>query len=265
MEDAPLYNPMELYTLDTHDSVIRGDPHENKITRFFWYNNPYITQSLCRYLEQHKIDDKIIDVGAGSAPFPPATHLLDFSRVTPLPNRVSFKLDLDFDTFPYESGFFNFLYCRHTLEDIQNPQRAFNELVRVSKAGYIETPSPLSELMRGVDSSGQHRGYIHHRYIVWSDMATNTLFFLPKYPIIETEVLNVLDEVLKKRIFLLNNYPVYWNNYYTWTSETAPPAVVVYRNDVNMDLRKDYVRLLVEAIDSSILNTNRFVSGLRGW
>ena len=60
---------------------------------------------------------------------------------------------------------------------------AFNEITRVCKTGYIETPSPLIEFSTNVDSGDSpYKGYIHHRYFVWSDIKTNTLYFLPKYP-----------------------------------------------------------------------------------
>lgn len=257
---------MELYTLDTRDVISRGSSDEKEVTRFFWYPNPLIVQALTRYLLQCGVSDKVIDVGAGSSHFPPATHLLDFNDVNEYPNKVSFKLDLDFERFPYDTGFFNFLYCRHTLEDIQNPQFAFSELVRVSKAGYVETPSPLAELTRGVDALGAHRGYHHHRYIVWTEAATNTLFFLPKYPLIETGDMEGFEEVdreVRGLVHLLNNYPVYWNNYYTWTG-VQEAKCVVYRNGINMLIRKDYCRLLREAIRSSIDCTDRLMVGLRG-
>lgn len=54
-------------------------------------------------------------------------------------------------------------------EDIQNPDFAFSEMIRVSKEGFIETPSPLIEVTRNVDANDLTRAfcdYIHHRYIV---------------------------------------------------------------------------------------------------
>jgi len=54
------------------------------------------------------------------------------------------KIDIDFDIFPFSDDTFETSYSRHTLEDIQNPNHAFNEIVRVSKRGYIETPLDYS-------------------------------------------------------------------------------------------------------------------------
>lgn len=44
-------------------------------------------------------------------------------------------------------------------------------------------PSPLVELTKGVDGnirfSNHYIGYVHHRYIVWSDLEENTIYFFP--------------------------------------------------------------------------------------
>ena len=80
------------------------------------------------------------------------------------------------------------------LEDIQNPDFALNEITRVTKyGGYIETPSPLIEVTKNVDGSGfsnSYCGYIHHRYIVWSNIQKNEIYFLPKYSCILDHILN---------------------------------------------------------------------------
>lgn len=250
------YNPIEKYTLSTIDvNDVIGRYQEDEVYRFFWYTNPHLVQSLCSRLVS--FPDRILDVGCGTAPFPKATHLMDFNN-SQIPNKTVFKVDLDFEQFPYSDSYFNFTYCRHTLEDIQNPQHAFREITRVSKSGFIETPSPLVELLRGVDGPANahlYRGYIHHRYIVWSDMATNTLYFLPKYPLIES-IIN--EDTLKWCKYLANHYPVYWNNYYFWDN-TRLPNIVVYRNGINMKVVSDYPRLLNEAVLSSILYTNKFI------
>jgi hypothetical protein len=259
-------NPQHLYTLNTHDlgdiqNYINSNTTQTELVNIFWAPNPLLINKLVDYLNTKNITTKIIDVGCSKIPFPKATHLLDFSDIESKPDKIIINMDLDFDKFEYDNNYFNFVYCRHTLEDIQNPQHAFSEIIRVSKAGYIETPSPLAELTRYIDASNmEYRGYIHHRYIIWSNLETNTLYFLPKYPIIEHITTN---EKLKSRIILLNNYPVYWNNYYVWDISNKKPNIVVYRNGINMNIQKDYARLLNEALDSSIQYTNNFIELLK--
>jgi hypothetical protein len=261
MSIQPLYNPIHLYTIDTIEDVNTLPNNENSIQKFFWYPNHLIVERLSLKLDRSGIDTNIIDIGCGITPFPKATHLLDISA-NPVADKIVFSIDLDFDKIPYTDYYFNFAYCRHTLEDIQNPNNAFNEIIRVSSQGYIETPSPLVEIIKGVDGkyfSFDYVGYRHHRYIVWSDVKTNTLYFLPKYPIVEYLTIN--SGLLQRYYYLLNHYPVYWNNYYVWNS-IKPPKIVVYRNGVNMNIDTDYIRLITEAISSSIQYTNDFIRAL---
>lgn len=191
-----------------------------------------------------------MEIGAGDNPFSLSTHFVDCRDI---PNSI--KLDIDYDKIPFINNHFNFIYSRHTLEDIQNPYSIFDEMCRVSPRGFIETPSPLIELTKNVDSNIEisYCGYIHHRYIVWSSIDTNTIHFLPKYPIIEH-----LHIDINNHLSILNNFPLYWNNYYFW-DENNKPNIIIYRNDINMDIKIDYISLLKKAIEDSINYTSHFL------
>lgn len=227
-----------------YDKIIAINKKDQNLRNFFWYPNQMINNKIYKLVPENS--KKIFDIGCGLGAniFKKATHVLG----------------LDFDRFTYEKDSFDFIYCRHTLEDIQNPQNAFNEIVRIGKKGYIETPSPLTEITKGV-SDPDSRGYIHHRYIVWSDAETNTLYFLPKYPIVEK--INIGNNDLEKTYtYILNNYPVYWNNYYTWDSEKLP-KIMVYRNEVNFNILNDYINILNKAIYLSMNYTNHFINSIK--
>lgn len=92
--------------------------------------------------------------------------------------------DLSSDPLPFDDGEVDFVFCRHTLEDMDNPAHLLREIKRVAKAGYIETPSPVVELTRGVDAVGGHLGYSHHRWVCLGDGSHLTM--CAKYPLIET-------------------------------------------------------------------------------
>jgi len=251
-------NPTNLYSLNTIDYNNIVDEDE-EIINFFWNPNTLLLDKLYKRLDNMNINTNIIDIGCSdrNKQFKKATHLLDYNNI-PLDDKILIKFDLDFDKFKYDDKYFNYIYCRHTLEDIQNPQNAFSEIVRISKQGFIETPSPLVEITNYIDGWATNlRGYIHHRYIVWTDMKTNTLKFLPKYPLIEN--IKYSNDLLKKNNYLLNNYSVYWNNYYVW-DENNPPNILVYRNDINMNIINDYARLLNEAVISSIDHTTYYIN-----
>ena len=81
--------------------------------------------------------------------------------------------------FPFPDKFFDFAISSHVLEDIRDPIHVCSEVSRVTKAGYVETPSPLVELTRGVDPGGRSWvGYYHHRWLV--DVEDGGLVFLFK-------------------------------------------------------------------------------------
>ncbi len=119
---------------------------------------------------------------------------------------------------PFADNEFDFVYCRHVLEDLYNPFFACDEMSRVAKAGYIETPSPLAEICRGMNRTedggvAQWRGYSHHRYFVWvEDEALN---FIPKMPLIEYFNFgneHIIGNNLKAKDIL-------WNSYYFWKGQ----------------------------------------------
>ena len=81
-------------------------------------------------------------------------------------------------------GKFDYSICTHTLEDIINPGYVTEQLSKISKSGYIATPSKYIEMSRYVDAiDGAYRGYIHHRYIFTFDNYTYTAY--PKINYIE--------------------------------------------------------------------------------
>jgi SAM-dependent methyltransferase len=115
-------------------------PPLNKVEHYHWEPIPEVNQYIVNSFGLTNLNKRILDVGGGmGAHFPNATHIIDIQGE----RNNTFKVDIDFDTFPFSDQYFDFCYCRHTLEDIQNPIHAFQEIVRVSKCGYIETPSPL--------------------------------------------------------------------------------------------------------------------------
>jgi hypothetical protein len=138
-------------------------------------------------------------------------------------------------------------------------------MVRVGQRGHFETPSPLVELLPGVDARDDllYRGYIHHRYIVWSEREDNSLHFLPKYPIVEH--MTMPAGMTRELTYLANRYPVYWNNYYSWNKAPAGPhpKVVVHRNGIDFSFANgSYAALLNRAVKASLAYTDAFVAGL---
>ena len=148
------------------------------------YHGPI--QKNLNYIESLIKDGaKVLEIGPGHSPFSKATNFCGWTMEEKgrLPNYKT--ADASTEKLPYKDKEFDFVYCRHVIEDLWNPVNALKEISRITKAGYIETPSALCEMSKDVDGGTNvpYRGYNHHRYIVWNDRGT--LNILPKFPIIE--------------------------------------------------------------------------------
>jgi len=232
-----------------------------KVINKFWAPIKDITESVETFCLKNNYKN-ILEIGPGYVPFSLATKSIGYNE------KISdfIELDIDINLLTYENNEIDFVYSRHVLEDIQNPDFALSEIFRVSKSGYIETPSPLIEITKGVDGSplsDKYCGYIHHRYIVWSSIEKNEIYFLPKYSCILDHMLNITHDVKSHLYNLINNYPVYWNNYFIYNSINSP-KVIMYKNGVNFNTKdgsmvEDYISLISRSINESIENTNYFV------
>ena len=233
-----------------------------KIIHKFWAPIKDITESVETFCLKNNYKN-ILEIGPGYVPFSLATKSVGFNE------KISDFVELDIDTnlLPYENNEIDFVYSRHVLEDIQNPDFALSEIFRVSKSGYIETPSPLIEITKGVDGDSygyKYGGYIHHRYVVWSSIEKNEIYFLPKYGNIIDYFLEIDQVNLDKMTNIINNKPIYWNNYFIYDVKNIP-KIIMYKNGINFNTKggtmiEDYNKLINEAVNISIQNTDYFVS-----
>ena len=108
--------------------------------RLPWWRRPYFSR-------------RVLEIGPGHNPFAGVTHLLErniadgrerggHALVVP----TAAKLILGEATvLPFAADSFDFVYASHILEHVESPEAACREIMRVGKAGYIETPSPFLE------------------------------------------------------------------------------------------------------------------------
>jgi len=76
-------------------------------------------------------------------------------------------------------GKFDFVICRHTLEDLNHPEFVMNQLQKVAKSGFIGVPSKHQELLKGwYPHLPETRGLHHHRWIYVTKKGM--LYGLPK-------------------------------------------------------------------------------------
>jgi SAM-dependent methyltransferase len=255
---------MKRYIESNNINTFNGDNGDNGdnenedsgVRNYYWKPNSLVNKIIENFCITKKLKTNL-EIGPGNVPFPLATHFIGSNE-----NVSNYtEIDIDCQPIPFNTDSFDFIYCRHVLEDIQNPDFALKEMGRVSKyGGYIETPSPLIEVTKDVDGTSFTRlycGYIHHRYIVWSNMEKNEIYFLPKYSCI----LDNVNSGNKKLFHLINNYPVYWNNYFIFTT---PPKIIMYKNGVNFNVGgltmvDEYLTLVNRAVIESIQNTDYFI------
>jgi len=196
---------------------------------------------LIDWLTNKKIhpNARVLEIGPGTVPFGRADYYVDFVDVPGLKNFV--KLDAATSILPFADKEFDFIYCRHVLEDSWNPFNLCEEMSRVGKAGYIETPSPLAELGRGVDGgSPPFRGYHHHRWIIWA--AGAELRFITKYAFCEYVKFeeDKIDDALKTARF--------WNTYFLWEDRINFKHI---QSPLDYSIPKDYAKLLADAMAMS--------------
>jgi hypothetical protein len=217
---------------------------KKKITTHYWAPFAPMVEAVARLTASK---GRVLEIGPGSEPFPGATVFVDWQNWPNLAGREVHVLDINSEPLPFPDQSFDFVYCRHTLEDISNPIWVCREMARVGGAGYIETPSPIAEICRGVDGgSPDWRGYRHHRYVIWVE--NGTLMFVPKFPIIEH-----LDygEGEAHLVEALNQNPMLWNSYFFW-ERTLPVKLLEHERDFTFT---QYGPLLLQAAQQSVHST----------
>jgi len=222
-----------------------------KLTNYFWHRQPAIDAALLREFADCLGPGKlVVDVGAGYDPWPYANEYVDREAWPQLAGRKVHALDIELDRLPYADKSVDFLYCRHTIEDLHNPTLLLRETNRVAKAGYIETPSPLAEICRGINQ-GLIRGYPHHHWFAWGDCGTLTL--MPKLTVVERiDFLPPFDDQVEA---LLNSTPLLWNTYHAWRGELR---FDVLRNRFGFDVIGDITPMITSAINDGMHSARDF-------
>lgn len=216
--------------------------------KHYWAPVPQVVQRIADLIPA---DAKVLEIGPGHAPFPRANAFVDFAESTRVEGPVH-KIDVATERLPFDDKSFDFVYCRHVLEDMYYPFGLCAEMGRVAKAGYIETPSPLAEICRGVDGNAPpYRGYHHHRFVIWNYQ--DELRFVSKYPLIE--YLAGFEE--DRLAVLLRQGPKYWNTYHLWEGAIN---VQHRQSPLHYDIWRDYANLLNDGVKNAVMMADEFWS-----
>jgi SAM-dependent methyltransferase len=187
---------------------------------------------------------RILDAGGWFKPFAHATHVVDLMpwetrgatlQLNHLPYEKFTKetwYQIDFLSpnlrLPFEDKYFDFSICSHTLEDLEQPINLIQELIRVSRAGYIEVPSRLHEQTIGVaNAHSSELGHSHHHYIV--DQEKNELIFYEKQDSLNNSISTCgIPLVLYRKITAKNPelaiLPFFWESNFKVRFESGSKA-----------------------------------------
>ncbi len=149
-------------------------------------------------LAETEHEERVLDVGGAYGALNTATHVIDVLSYNeskpPLfsekPVRFSHQTWIEFDIcerpWPFPEKYFDYSFCAQTLEDVRDPVGVCRELMRVSRAGYIEVPSRAREILctrrgfrlRRLFGRPLRVGFGHHRW--FCEIEGNTVTFLAK-------------------------------------------------------------------------------------
>lgn len=189
----------------------------------------------------------VVELGPGFFPFESA--IIKVGRGT------EHDIDLCRDPLPFEDQSVDFLYCRHTLEDLDDPVHLLREIRRVAKHGWLETPSPMAELTRGVDApllngdDAPWRGYLHHRWIFWND--AGTLKFCAKY----AGYLEHFSEDIDFWDYLA--HPKNWNTYFLFGKRMEWEHL---EHELHYNVITDYGQVLESAVNAAVISCDKYAT-----
>lgn len=153
-----------------------------------------------KVLGKIKKDALVLDVGGCSKPLARADFVIDFNPyekrgkkglIGAGPENFNKNTWVVQDIcsrqpFPFKDKQFDFVFCSHTLEDVKDPVWVCQEIMRVGKKGYIETPSRWIESKKGVGgklkASRRLAGYFNHQWFV--EVIEGKIIFTTKTPLI---------------------------------------------------------------------------------
>ena len=141
---------------------------------FFGPNYPTDNHDLLVEMFSIREGELVLDVGGGHMPFSRANAIVEKDLFEgghrdgkPIPvERINKYIVGDICSLPFKDKCFDFVFCSHVLEHVQDPAGACRELMRVAKRGYVETPRKWTEF---------YAGHPSHRWLV--DLIDGKLHF----------------------------------------------------------------------------------------
>lgn len=129
------------------------------LTNSFGVVFPVLADDILAGMFSLKGSDQILDIGGGSNPFSKATVVTEpYLEMNTHRSGVDIKSGVDYvecfaEEMPFADKQFDFAIARQVFEHVTSPKAACDEMIRVSKRGFIETPQKNYELLCGPNPS----------------------------------------------------------------------------------------------------------------
>lgn len=180
-------------------------------------------------------DALVLEVGSGGNPYPRANVLLDAYEETI--ERVETSLVRDrplvmgfVERLPFKDKAFDFIIASHVLEHSVAPESFLRELVRVGKAGYLETPDAFFERINP---------FRYHRLEVTDIGSSIRIFKKPSWRHAQ-EIVELYERKVKDHKFIsfLSRHPAPFYMQFYWRDD-IPFEIVNPEVDVNWPIPQD--------------------------
>ena len=180
-------------------------------------------------------DWSVLDLGCGADGIQLANTYADYEdRTKNYPNNRFVQTDAC--NTPFGDKEFDFVFALHLVEHIPNPNDIINELVRISKRGFIEVPTPFFDNIVLGNSNPPPHGHVQW---VTFDSVKKEIVFKPRYQI-ALEMVHPAETTILSPFFRGSMVTeIYWENdiefrldppvFSATTGNSDPPTMVDLR------------------------------------
>lgn len=225
-------------------------------------------------LRRLKPSDRVLDIGGGRFPWFRATDIIDRREYGEMVEPIAYAgntgigpcftpetwTSADFYDlpWPYPDKYFDFSLCMGTLEDLHDPFTIAREICRVSRAGYISTPTRAAESTRGISrhpDTDSLFGYAHHRWFV--EINGGRLNFSQKSPLLHQHRHLAIDR------FHQHTLHFFWEGEFE-TAEESPWGISAAVTD-HQRFYEEHNTWLLQVADDPTDRTSRYNHWPEAW
>jgi len=144
------------------------------------------TGTIWSYVESHRDNGLVVDLGGGNHPHPDAMTVIDLTKKPDEFIGYWFRHDMCDEQWArelFKIKEFDYVFCSGALEDVAYPIGALGVATRIAPRGLFVTPHWTYEAGIRLDREDCEKvsGWPHHRWLVGINKRTSTYEFMGKY------------------------------------------------------------------------------------